>query len=357
MHSGYKKESGASLAIEKRASAMRPFRICCVSLVLLALLACPGMSEPQTPSAKAPLTVGRVAYLGDSITCGVGVRDRGANRYSAVATRLLRTKDPNAVEVNLGRSGHALCQQDVDYAKQVLAAKPDSVVIQWGVNDQFWGFSVTEFVVRYDALVNQLRKAKPAMPIVVMTLIADFRWKENFDEWIAQANVAIQEIAVKYNCHVAYAHKAVGHDKGNYADIIHPNEKGAALMADSIRSALESETQASACFDLSFDHLAEARVQAYVFIPEWGETREGWVRMTDVTRSGMTVDTDVPVKIRTPAMYGKEKTYTVTTKDHVGEVIVEQKINTDWSGMLKFKVDSSAHKGPVSVTILSGPAV
>jgi lysophospholipase L1-like esterase len=333
---------------------MKLCRICFTGLILLALAGRPGISEPKKYSTKAQLTLGRVAYLGDSITCGVGVRDREANRYSAVATGLLKAKDTNVVEVNLGRSGHALCQQAANYPQQVLNAKPDSVVIQWGVNEQFWGFSVAEFTVRYDTLVRELRKAKPAMPIVVMTLIADFRWEENFDAWIAQANVALQEIAVKYKCHVAYAHRAVGHDKGNYADIIHPNEKGAALMAESVRAAFESEAQTSVCFDLSFDHVAEARVQAYVFIPEWGEPQEGWVNITDVTRTGMTMETDVPVKIRTPATYGKDKTYAVTIKDSAGNVIVEQKVNTGWSGMLNFEVDSGEHKGPVTVDILSG---
>jgi lysophospholipase L1-like esterase len=271
-----------------------------------------------------------------------------------VATRLLKAKDSNVVEVNLGRSGQALCQQAANYAQQVLRADPDSVVIQWGVNDQFWGFSVAEFIVRYDALVSELRKAKPGMPICVMTLIADFRWEDNFDTWISQANVALQEIAVKYKCHVAYAHEAVGHDRGNYADSIHPNEKGAALMGESVRAAFENEPQTSERFDLSFHHVAEARVQAYVFIPEWAETQAGWIKVTDVTGTGMTLETDVPVKIRTPAIYGKDKTYAVTISDLAGEAIIERQVNTGWSGMLNFEVHGTEHKGPVSVDILSG---
>jgi lysophospholipase L1-like esterase len=86
-------------------------------------------------------TLRRLVFVGDSITCGVGVKNRNAERYSAVVTRLLQKKYPGIQEINLGKSGQALCQQPENYAESILAQKPDAVVIQWGVNDHYWGFS------------------------------------------------------------------------------------------------------------------------------------------------------------------------------------------------------------------------
>ena len=138
-----------------------------------------------------PEPISRIAFLGDSITAGVGVKTPKTDRYSTVATRLLQQRYPGITEINLGRSGQALCQQKPDYAEaEVLSQNPDAVVIQWGVNDQYWGYSVTEFTAKYEHLVSALRRAKPKMPIVLTTPVADFRWPENQDVWIGQAAVA-----------------------------------------------------------------------------------------------------------------------------------------------------------------------
>ena len=100
----------------------------------------------------------------------------------------------------------------------MLSQNPGAGVFQWGVNDQYWGLSVTEFASQYEQRVSTLRVAKPQMPIVVTTPIADFRWQENQDAWISQAGVAIQEIAMRRRCRVADAHRALDHRKSFYPE-------------------------------------------------------------------------------------------------------------------------------------------
>ena len=112
---------------------------------------------PEKSASDPGIT--RIVFLGDSITEGVGVKEKAKDRFATVATRLLAGKHPGITEINLGQSGRALCQQEAGYSESVLKQNPDAVVIQWGVNDQYWGFSIAEFVARYDALVAALRAA------------------------------------------------------------------------------------------------------------------------------------------------------------------------------------------------------
>ena len=224
----------------------------------------------RMPVKKTAIT--RIAFLGDSITTGVGVKIPAKERYATVTTCLLASKYSSITEINLGQSGRSLCQQNADYSASVLKQNPDALVIQWGVNDHYWGFSVAEFVARYDALVAALRTAKPQLPIVVMTLIADFRWAENQDAWIGEANIALQEIAVRYRCHLADTHRALDHQKTFYADSIHPNTAGAEVMAKTIVAALEapplSPDKSGVVVDNLTSNVSFPKMQSFTFDPK-----------------------------------------------------------------------------------------
>jgi lysophospholipase L1-like esterase len=305
----------------------------------------------QTPEPlKTPPNLSKIAFLGDSITVGVGVKDLGKERYSTVATRLLSTRHAGITEINLGQSGRALCHQNSGYAGSVLEQKPDAVVIQWGVNDQFWGFSVGEFIARYDALVAALRLAKPGMPIVVMTLIADFRWPDNQDVWIGEANVAVQEIAARYGCHVADVHRALDHQKSFYADTIHPNTAGAEVMAKTIVAALESPRLSRENSAVSFDQGVEVRFLQNVFLPKREGLASSWVQVRDLNAKGMTIESKVPIAIRTAPIYGAG-TYRIAIHTASGELVSRVESTVNWSQMHSFTFDPKGHEGPLRVAI------
>lgn len=310
------------------------------------------MARAQTSESKlAPALLGRIVFVGDSITVGVGVKDLSQERYSSVATRLLSARNPGLVEVNLGQSGRALCQQGEGYAGSVLEQKPDAVVIQWGVNDQFWGFSVGEFIARYDALISALRQAKPGMPIVVMTLIADFRWAENQDAWIGEANVALQEIAVRHRCHLADVHRALGHELKYYADTIHPNTAGAEVMARTVVAAMEAKPLSRENAAVSFDQGVEVRFLQYVFYPKREGAGASWVHIADLTAKGMTIESKAPVAIRTAPIYSAGK-YRIAIRSPVGELVSTVETTVNWSQMQSFVFDSKGKEGPFRVEIL-----
>jgi lysophospholipase L1-like esterase len=304
---------------------------------------------PETKSSATAIT--RIAFLGDSITEGIGVNDAATERYSTVATRLLSNKHAGITEINLGQSSRALCQQDTGYAESVLKQNPDAVVIQWGVNDQYWGFSLAEFVARYDTLVAALRAAKPQMPIVVMTLIADFRWAENQDAWIGEANIALQEIAARYRCHLADAHRALDHQKMFYADSIHPNTAGAEVLAKTVVAALEAPPLSPENANISFDQGTEVRFLQNMFLPKRKGTEPQWVHVTGINSNGMNIESRIPVTIRTAPIY-PAGTYRIAIRDKSGEVVDTIPSYQDGSGRQNFTFDPKNHDGPFRIEIM-----
>jgi acyl-CoA thioesterase-1 len=322
------------------------------SLPVLFLAASGTSAADPTPSVAQ---ISRIAFLGDSITAGVGVKSPKTDRYSTVATRLLQSRFPDLTEVNLGRSGQALCQQKNNYAEaEVLSQNPDAVVIQWGVNDQYWGFSVTEFAARYEHLVSTLRSAKPQMPIVLTTPIADFRWSENQDAWISSAGVAVQEIAARHRCHVADTHRALDHRRSFYSDSIHPNNAGAEAMAQSIVEALNAPPLSQENARICFDQGSEVRFLQNVFLPERQGVDPQWIIVSEISRTGMLVDATVPLTIRTAPVYGKGD-YRIEVRGASGAVIETINTTAAWSRMLTFKCTPREGEGPFRIEISAVP--
>jgi len=318
---------------------MRTFKRFKIGLPTLMVLVgcCVNMSAPA--QSIDGVAIKRVVFVGDSITCGAGLKKQ-SDRFSSVTVALLREKYPEIEEVNLCRGGKGLFQHVGDNHTEILAKKPDAVVIQWGVNDFYWGQSVANFTTNYDFLVRSLREKEPELLIVVTTLIPDIRW-EGDGTWTGEANVALQEIAVKYGCRVAYTHAALNHDRKYYSDTIHPNKDGAAQMASAIVNAFESVSQKRDHFDLQFDAVEEARIENYVFKPTWSSSPTELIRIEDITKTGMKILSASPLSVRTPSIYQPTTTYQISVTDEVGKVISTDEIESGWSGVIRFDVQSA----------------
>ncbi|NBV24581.1 MAG: SGNH/GDSL hydrolase family protein [Proteobacteria bacterium] len=321
-----------------------------ITFTLLVIMP-PASAWAQNAEVKASRpAITRIAFLGDSITAGVGVKDKAKERYATVATRLLAGTQSAITEINLGQSGRALCQQNASYPESVLKQNPDAVVIQWGVNDQYWGFSIAEFTARYNALVAALRNAKPQMPIVVMTLIADFRRAENQDVWIGEANIALQEIAARYRCHLADTHRSFDHRKELYADSIHPNTAGAEVMAKTIVAALDALPRSAENAAISFDQGTEVRFLQNVFLPKREGAKPDWVDVMGISSKGMNIESKIPIAIRTAPIYPKGS-YRIVIHDKNDAVVDTVTSTSDFSRTHSFVFDPKGHDGPFRVEI------
>ena len=228
----------------------------------------------QTPKEGAV----RVACLGNSITDGFGIDMASAYGYPA----MLQKKLGNGYWVrNFGVSSRTMLNKgDWPYMNEpawrdALNFKPEIVIIKLGTNDskpENWQYNAEFkqdleqmiFTLRPDlkqyanmpakkaqkAMAKALAKAAksgiaPAKPrILLCTPIPAFKstWNIN-DSVIVNGVIPIQqEVAQKYGLEVIDLHTLFANDGDKVLpDGIHPNDKGAARMADIIADALSAQ--------------------------------------------------------------------------------------------------------------------
>ncbi|HEY3378609.1 MAG TPA: SGNH/GDSL hydrolase family protein [Armatimonadota bacterium] len=308
-------------------------------------------TKPGTTVAAPAATTGprRIAFLGDSITAGVGVSDP-LHRYSTLVTKALTTADAKVEEINMGISGQALCGQGANYAADVLQRQPDAVVIAWGVNDEYWGYSVTQFAAAYEQLIIALRQAKPALPIVATTLVADYRFAD-CERWLGPANVAIQEIAARYGCQLADIHRTIDHQRATYyKDTIHPNDAGAQVMADTIVKAFAVPALSKTNMRFTFDQGDEVRFMRYVFHVTRTDDNPHWTEIQRLDQEGMVISSELPLSVRTAPLYNAKK-YRIEMTDAKGTLISSTEVTPAYGGILNFTITPSTPVQAVTVSI------
>ena len=229
----------------------------------------------QAPKADAV----RVACIGNSITDGYGIDMASAYGYPA---QLQKRLGADYHVKNFGVSSRTMLNKgDWPYMNErawrdALAFNPDVVIIKLGTNDskpenwqygsEFWqDLEQMIFTLRPDlkqyaqmpakkvqkAMAKARAKAAkagrnaPARPqIYLCTPIPAFKptWNIN-DSVIVNGVIPIQqEVAAKYGLKVIDLHTLYANDGDKMVDDgIHPNDKGAARMADIIAEALKAE--------------------------------------------------------------------------------------------------------------------
>lgn len=190
----------------------------------------------------------RVACVGDSITWGAGVENRGENCYPAVLQQILG----EGYEVrNLGVSGATMLKRgDKPYWNEPqfhgsAEVRPHAVVIMLGTNDskpQNWKYRA-DFGRDAFALVRYYQRL-PRRPLIYLgTPVPVVR-----EDWGINGNVVEREIVPRV--------REVARDEGlalvdmfiklsgvpqHFPDGIHPNAAGAALIADAVADALDGK--------------------------------------------------------------------------------------------------------------------
>lgn len=189
-------------------------------------------------SASAQTDTIRVACVGNSITYGHGIADRGHDTYPAVLGRLLGSK--YKVE-NFGVSGRTLMNKgDVPYMneqiyKDALAFMPDIVAIKLGTNDskpQNWKYQDT-FKDDLRTLVRSFQDL-PSHPRIYLCLPIPStipNWAIN-DSVITHGVIPyIREVSKEMHLPVIDLNTAFAPYVHLLQDGVHPNEDGAALIA------------------------------------------------------------------------------------------------------------------------------
>ncbi len=200
------------------------------------------LEEIQNRRGGDPIV--RVACVGDSITFGAGVEGRETNSYPAQLQKLLGSRFDVK---NFGRSGATASRAgDLPYwtteeFTQATAFQPDVVILKLGTNDtkpQNWK-NKDAFKKDFRDLLEHFRdlKSKPKLWVCQPVPVYADQWGINA-QTLDTVLEGIEEACDDRKVPVIDLFDALGNHPEMFPDKIHPNAKGAALMAKTIYSAI-----------------------------------------------------------------------------------------------------------------------
>ena len=193
----------------------------------------------------------KVACVGNSITFGTGVASREVNAYPFVLGRLLG----EGYEVgNFGKPGATLLVKGhrpyvlQEEYKKALEFAADIVVIHLGVNDtdpRNWPNYGDEFIGDYLALMDTFRMANPKTHFIIARITPlshrHPRFLAGTRDWHDEVQHRIEEVARQSGAQLIDFHSLLYPYPGLLPDGIHPNAKGAELMAKTVYSAITGD--------------------------------------------------------------------------------------------------------------------
>ncbi len=200
------------------------------------------LEEIQSRRGGDPIV--RVACVGDSITFGAGIEGRETNCYPAQLQKLLGGR----FEVrNFGRSGATAGRSgDLPYwtteeFNQATAFQPDVVILKLGTNDtkpQNWK-GRDPFVRDFRDLLEHFKdlKSRPKVWVCQPVPVYGDRWGINA-QTLDTVLEAVEQACDDRKVPVIDLFDALSSHPELFPDQIHPNAKGATLMARTIYSAI-----------------------------------------------------------------------------------------------------------------------
>jgi lysophospholipase L1-like esterase len=196
----------------------------------------------------------RVACVGDSITFGAGVKDRGHNSYPAQLGALLGEKWDVR---NFGHSARTMLKKvnpsywDSPHFKAAQEFKPHVVIIKLGTNDVKPNYRETlekDYEKDYEAMID-LFAAMEAKPRVYICYPAPVIDKGNFgitDPPVREFVIpTLDRLHKKKNVPIIDLYAALKPFPQYLPDKIHPNADGASVMARTIHAMLTGASKPS----------------------------------------------------------------------------------------------------------------
>lgn len=193
----------------------------------------------------------KVACVGNSITYGTAVENREVNSYPSKLQNILGSK---YLVGNFGKPGATLLSkghrpyiQQKEYEDAINFAA-DIVVIHLGVNDtdpRNWPNHRDEFITDYLKLIQDFKKANEKAKIIIcrMTPISDrhHRFRSGTRDWHEEIQTAIESVARIAKVQLTDLHSVLYKYPHLIPDGIHPDVKGAELIAKKIYGAITGD--------------------------------------------------------------------------------------------------------------------
>lgn len=200
--------------------------------VVIVALALGGCVAPEPEAAAA------VVSFGDSYTSGTGAAPNAS--YPA---RLAEALDRDVV--NAGVHGETAKEALARFDRDVLAREPAVVVLAFGVNEAYRGYSAEEAL---EGLSNMTRRARDAgIRVVLVDAVPDEvgaagarGGEERYQIFQARLDAGLKRIAEDHGAElVLEALDGVLSDPALRSDSLHPNAAGYAVLAERVRPAVE----------------------------------------------------------------------------------------------------------------------
>lgn len=197
----------------------------------------------------------KILFFGDSITESnrnlFDKADLGVGYVKIVAgkLRLLYPDNPPEI-VNRGVGGDRTAELLHRVDEDVIAEKPDCVVLQVGINDVWRRFTVGEettpeqFRANYGQLVSKIKETGAKL-ILVQPFVLNMEDKQRFRPYVNAVNAVIREIAERENLPLVPMDEIFSgatidiKPKEFSTDGVHPTHRGCRYIADFVIKELK----------------------------------------------------------------------------------------------------------------------
>jgi sialidase-1 len=214
-----------------------------------------------------------VAYIGGSITAGVGASEAHKTSYRALVNHWLRTRFPTSkiTELNSSVSGTGSIYAAIRARRDVVEYKPDLVFLEFAVSDS----SEKEEAVKksIEGIVRQLLAVSQPPEIVMLYATNAERkacvdWHESIAAYYHLPAINLQDLTWKHLEANNQPFSAVSKDG------LHPNDEGHRFYAHQITEYLAEQEKASASapvkvlpMPLLSDEMTYGELKAFAELP------------------------------------------------------------------------------------------
>ena len=190
-------------------------------------------AQPASGASEREGARPKIVVLGDSLTAGLGLVETQA--YPSLLQKRIDAENLEFEVVNAGVSGDTTAGglRRLDWALQEKNVK--ILVVALGGNDALRGLSVADMRENLSQIVERARDKG------VVVLLAGMQAPPNFGpEYTSAFRGVFVDVARQYRAPLIpfLLDKVAGQPELNQPDGIHPNARGAEIMADTVWSAL-----------------------------------------------------------------------------------------------------------------------
>ncbi|PIS12141.1 MAG: arylesterase [Bdellovibrio sp. CG10_big_fil_rev_8_21_14_0_10_47_8] len=205
---------------------MRSLKIYLFIFVLISGLACWGETSASSK---------RLIILGDSLTEGYGVAKEKA--FPALLEKKFQENGKAWIVVNSGVSGSTSASAE-QRMRWILKQKPDMILLALGANDGLRGLKPEEMEKNLAKAIELAKSNQVKIVLCGMQMPSNYgaSYRKKFTDVFPSLSKKYQIPLIPF-----LLDKVAGKSEFNQADGIHPNEKGHAIIAETIYSALRGK--------------------------------------------------------------------------------------------------------------------